>query len=155
MGDLPDRGAGARSARSKRLNVEPSERSADWVREVVAAVNEGDAQRLAHLTGPDVEFHSVFAASEGRVYRGQDGFEQFFQDTEAAFDGFRVDLRGFQQLPGDQLLVEMLMTVRGRASGVPIEQLVWQVWTFKDGRPWRNEAFFARDQALEAAALRE
>ncbi len=123
------------------------------VRDVVDSVNERNADKIIELTHPDVEFLATIARAEGRRYRGRQGFAQFFSDVDDTFSSFEIALRGWEELQDDVLLVELVMTAEGRSSGVPIVQPVWQLWTLRDGVPWRNEAFSARELALEAAGL--
>ena len=44
---------------------------------------------------------------------------------------------------------------RGRGSGVGLERNWAQVWTFRNGRIIRMEAFRTREEALDAVALSE
>jgi len=50
---------------------------------------------------------------------------------------------------GDEILP------RGRASGVDVEHLIFQVWTLRDGRIVRAAMFCDEEAALEAARLAE
>ncbi len=47
-------------------------------------------------------------------------------------------------------------TARGKSSGVEVDALVWNLWTFRDGRPIEVK-YFGEDRAaaLEAAGLSE
>ena len=49
----------------------------------------------------------------------------------------------------------MRVTGTGRASGIPIENATGNVYDFADGKIQRIRIFFDRNQALEAAGLRE
>jgi ketosteroid isomerase-like protein len=57
---------------------------------------------------------------------------------------------------GDKVLAFIRTGGRGQASGVEVEAYVWNVWTFRDGKPveW---TYFGEDRgaALEAAGLSE
>jgi ketosteroid isomerase-like protein len=44
---------------------------------------------------------------------------------------------------------------RGRQSGVEVNMEFFQLWTFDDGKVIRGQGFLDRDEALEAAGLRE
>ena len=49
----------------------------------------------------------------------------------------------------------MCVTGTGRASGIPIENPTGNVYDFAEDRIRRIQIFFDRNQALEAAGLRE
>jgi ketosteroid isomerase-like protein len=51
--------------------------------------------------------------------------------------------------------VRMRRKLRGRSSGVEVDYDYWAVFTFRDGKIARTEWFEGRDDALEAAGLRE
>jgi hypothetical protein len=56
---------------------------------------------------------------------------------------------------GDRVFVWQRTIGRGVASGVDV---VWEgayVWTLREGKIIRVQIFFGRDEALEAAGLRE
>ena len=56
---------------------------------------------------------------------------------------------------GDRVLVVTNHRAKGRASGVPISQQTTQVMTLRDGKIVRQDFFANRDEALDAAGLRE
>ena len=56
---------------------------------------------------------------------------------------------------GDQVLAVIREREVGRASGVPVEMTHLDVWTLADGKVTQLQAFDDREQALEAAGLRE
>jgi ketosteroid isomerase-like protein len=56
---------------------------------------------------------------------------------------------------GDRVLVVTNHRAKGRASGVPISQQTTQVMTLRDGKIVRQDFFANRDEALQAAGLRE
>ena len=47
------------------------------------------------------------------------------------------------------------MRACGRGSGVEVEMEYWQVWLFRDGKAARWEEYLDRQEALEAAGLKE
>ncbi len=122
----------------------------ELVRKICDAVNARDPDRLAELTHPDFRFESVIAGSEGRDYRGREGLQQFFDDIAETFKAFAITVEGCEMRNSETLLVSLTMRAKGRSSGVPIVQPVWQVWTYEDGSPWRNQAFLRRDEAIRA-----
>jgi hypothetical protein len=55
----------------------------------------------------------------------------------------------------NQLVVSMTNRGRGKASGVETTWGAWLVWTIRDGRAVRGQAFMRKGDALEAAGLQE
>ncbi len=129
-----------------RENLELAERVAD-------ALNRRDLEVLEELFHPDFEFHSAIARAEGGVYRGVEGMRQYFRDVDAAWERLRIDLEDVREV-GEQLLVLWRVTATSR-SGIPLDQVIAQVWTWRDGMPWRNESFTDVREAFKAAGLRE
>ena len=57
---------------------------------------------------------------------------------------------------GDKVLAFIRTSGRGKASGVDVEAYVWNLWTFREGKP-AEWTYFGEDRvaALEAAGLSE
>jgi hypothetical protein len=51
--------------------------------------------------------------------------------------------------------VALKLDAAGRASGIQAELRIFQAWTIRNGRLVRLESYLSRDEALEAAGLRE
>ncbi len=117
------------------------------------AVNRRDIGLIEELFHPEFEFHSAIARSEGGVYLGPEGIRQYFRDVDAAWEYFRIEVEDVREA-GDQLVVLWHVRAMSRA-GVPLDQVAAQVWTWRDGRPWRNESFTDVQEALEAVGLSE
>ena len=56
---------------------------------------------------------------------------------------------------GDRLIVATRWSGHGGGSGVPVNQLLFHVYTFRRGLVINQEDFADRSEALEAAGLRE
>jgi hypothetical protein len=56
---------------------------------------------------------------------------------------------------GGRAFMRVRVTGRAKASGIELHQIVFHLWTFQDGMPWRCEVFFEEKPALEAAGLSE
>jgi ketosteroid isomerase-like protein len=71
-----------------------------------------------------------------------------------AFEDFRLEPQQVLDL-GDRVIGVVRMTGHGAGSGVPVSQVVFQVYTFRAGLVVKQEDFGTLDEALEAAGLRE
>jgi ketosteroid isomerase-like protein len=54
---------------------------------------------------------------------------------------------------GDQVLVTVYYSARGRGSGIEYEERLFDVYTFSDGQCVRKREFRERSEAVEAAGL--
>ena len=127
----------------------------DLVRLGVDAVNHRDLATLDALWTEEGEFHSTFAASEGRVFRGPQRFRDYFDTVDEAFDDMRVEVEEVTDVGEDRLVVVLRVSGRGKGSGVNVEQHNGQVWTFVDGKVARIDSYMDRADAFEAVKLLE
>lgn len=88
---------------------------------------------------------------EPDTYRGHEGMRRYF----AAFEGLDevrfefVDAVG----AGDKVVATMRLRAKGTDTGIEVEQLAYQVWTVRNGKAVRVEAFADKSAALEAAGV--
>jgi ketosteroid isomerase-like protein len=54
---------------------------------------------------------------------------------------------------GDQVLVTVFYSARGRGSGIEYEERLFDVYSFRDGQCVRKREFRQRSDAVEAAGL--
>jgi len=70
------------------------------------------------------------------------------------FEEFRAEPERFWDLD-DKVLVFVRTTGRGAASGAGFDIRIGHLWTLRDGLLVRGEGHASRDDALEAAGLRD
>jgi ketosteroid isomerase-like protein len=132
-----------------------------WVRRSYEIVNRRDFE-LA-LAAQDAEVVISYAADPaGRIppdlvgeFRGHDGFRRAWRAWLDSFKDLRLEPEEVTDLGGDRLLVAMRAVGRGTGSGVPAEQRGFTLYTFRAGKVVRHQFFVDRDQAEEAAGVRE
>ncbi len=123
---------------------------------ILDAMNAGDPDALIALTDPEIEFHSALASAvEGRIYRGRAGLSEYFEDINDAFGAVRWDQFEIVRHTGDNLVVMLHVAGEGRGSGVPLEKWFAQVWSLRDGKPWRNSVYPTLAEAFAAVGLSE
>jgi ketosteroid isomerase-like protein len=127
----------------------------ELLRLAVDAANHRDVATLDAIWSEQAEFHSTFAASEGRVFRGRQGTRDYFATLGEVFDDMRVEIEEITEAGEDRLVVMVRVTGRGKGSGVNVDQRNGQVWTFVRGKVARVDSFMSRAEALEAAGLSE
>jgi ketosteroid isomerase-like protein len=89
---------------------------------------------------------------EGAVRHGADSVIEFFREWAEPWDDLELDWQIHEAGP-DRALAIIDMRGRGRASGVPAEMRVGQLWSSRDGRVVRMEMYTDMDEALRAAGL--
>lgn len=132
-------------------------RPANW-RELGAAIflalNARDFDTLARMPiDPELEFRSVVAVAEGRIYRGLDGLRQWAEDIDGTWGDYHIEVVHMQEVGEDKAVVVVRNTGIAKASGVPLDMYTSQLWTFRGGRAWRNESFTDPRRAFEAAGV--
>jgi uncharacterized protein len=105
---------------------------------------------LAELP-PDFEW-LVPGFPGSQVARGPEATLDFFRDWIDQWEDLRVDWELEQSSP-DTVFAVVDMRGRGRASGVPVEERIAHLWTFRDGLAVELRAFTDPADALEAAGL--
>jgi ketosteroid isomerase-like protein len=123
---------------------------------LLAAINTRDFEALGEMPfHPDMEFHSVFAAAEGEIYHGIQGLREWAEAVDSTFDRFNNELIDFREVDDERAVVVVRATGQARASGVPVDALLTQIWTWRDGKMWRNQVFTDQREAFKAAGLSE
>jgi ketosteroid isomerase-like protein len=111
----------------------------------------------ADFFDPGVEYSRIGAVTpdmEGR-WRGLDELSTAMLEYLRPFSDLRIEAERIIDLSGDRVLVLTRHTARGKQSGVPIEHEAGDLFTLRDGKIVRYDAYWNRADALEAAGLRE
>jgi ketosteroid isomerase-like protein len=141
-----------------------SEENIGTLRFAFDAFNRGDVEGAFVHLAPDFEYiSSGWLPDSEHSYRGRDKFRQFLGWLADEFEDARLEAREFIDA-GDSvsdgrtvnlIVVSMATRGRGKDSGVEASWDFWHVWTFRDGQAVRGQGFMRREDALEAAGMRE
>jgi ketosteroid isomerase-like protein len=137
-----------------------SQENVEVVRRGYEAWNSGDVETALALFDPEAEI--LLAKDAGAVwgldlqdsYRGIDGFMRFLADFAEAWEDFRWEPAGYRDA-GDQVLVLIHLTARGRGSGIELDTDMAHLCNVRAGKVVRHETFMDRREALEAVGLSE
>jgi uncharacterized protein len=132
-----------------------SRENMEAVRRVFDAVNDRDIEAMQALFSEDGEFHSVLAASEGRVFRGHQGIRDYFEWFDDAFEEFRNEVEEVIEADENRVVALARFIARGRESGVVLDQPIGAVFSLLGGQVTRMESYFDRAEALRTAGLGE
>ena len=125
------------------------ESNAERVRRAHDCFRRGDADGLAGLCTPDVEFTSFVAEMEGRVYRGPQGIRDWLANVEETFDAFSSEVAAIEELGDRWVLAEIL--IRATVGGLPLEQRAFQLVELRGDRASRWTWHRTIEEALAAA----
>jgi ketosteroid isomerase-like protein len=134
-----------------------SEENVQIVRRVFDALESPDAAVRA-LWHPDVEFdvsRDIWGPLVGGGrYRGVEGVRSWMLDLYSGWE--KVDLSCVELIDaGEQVIAVLSVRGRGRVSGIELEYHPAGVWTLSQAKIVQVVWFTTRDEALEAAGLRD
>jgi len=127
-----------------------SQENVEVVRLSIDAYKRGDWDDATAYLAPDV----VWEVGQELPLRGPDAVREMWTRWNDGWE--RLDMDGEEIVDaGDKVLVVMHYRGRGRMSGVAVDQRVFEVHTFRDGKCVSKVDFETRGEALEAAGLSE
>jgi len=135
-----------------------SQENVEIVQRAYVALSQGDSDAIYDLAPPEFVVDFSRRLVDPFVLRGRDEALGFFlrESREGAWESSPV-WEPQELINADDKVVALIrFSARGKGSGVEVEAHVWNVWTFRDGKPVEFK-YFGDDQAaaLEAAGLRE
>jgi ketosteroid isomerase-like protein len=131
-----------------------SEENVEVVRKAIEALNRRDMPTARALWRSDAEID--WSRSKGPlkgVYRGRGEIGKIQDEFWSTFEKVELEAHGFTQA-GSEVVVPNTAHLRGR-DGVEVIARSTFVYTVEDGQITRLRMFQERDEALEAAGLRE
>lgn len=127
---------------------------AEIVKRGLEAFNRRDADAMAELAHPDLEWVPITAAMEGRVL-SRDEIPELLRSIELDWEIFEAKPHEFYEL-GDRVLVLGTWQARGRGSGLELtSQRGGWVATIRDELMYRFRTYTDRAEALEAFGVGE
>jgi uncharacterized protein len=114
----------------------------------------GDIGAMLEVSTSDVEFVPAIAGGvEGGFTKGHDEFREFFDALAETWETFRLEVDEFREV-GDRVIGIGRLTAKGRGSELELDQPIYSVLWFRDGKVARMQSFLDRE-AAEAAASGE
>lgn len=118
------------------------------------ALNERDHGAFRELIPADMEFRSVAGAMEGRgVMVGPEEFLDFYESMRSTWDDLRWEIEEIRDAD-ERTAIAYRITGVARRSGIPLEQPLGQVWTWRRGEavPARVQIYMDPREAFAAVA---
>jgi len=108
----------------------------------------------------DEAFRDVHDGAEWKpphieAIRGKEAWLDAVSDWLDAADDWRIVIKNVSDLGGDQVLVESRNAIRGKGSGLEIDQAIWTVVAIRERKIAAISDFTDRSAALKAAGLSE
>jgi ketosteroid isomerase-like protein len=124
----------------------------ELIRAGFAAHNSGDLDALTRVYDEDAVFETLLLGT----HRGKEAIRLIYEENQKTLSGYTVDPVELIEA-GDRVVAVAQVSGVGQASQIAMEerdQFAF-VFTIKNGRVVREQAFRNKQEALEAAGLRE
>jgi ketosteroid isomerase-like protein len=131
-----------------------SQENVEIVRGCIGAFVQGDYERSMAALDPKIEY-DLSHFPDGKVYLGHNGVREAFRIWLGTWEDYRQELTELVDAGAEDVVVIVRERGRGKGSGVDVDQPVFAVWTIQDRKAARIRFFPTREDALEAAGLRE
>ena len=96
-----------------------------FARRALAVLEGDDVEPLLELCASGVELRPLIAGVEGDAYHGHDGVRRWFEELSSSFDERSAPITSFEAIADDALVAEVSLRLRGRGSGIEIDQPVF------------------------------
>jgi ketosteroid isomerase-like protein len=125
----------------------------DRVRRLFAAFNKRDWGAFSAQLDPEVEYTPV---EEHATYRGPEAFTEYLEQWLEAWETFSGEVEEIEITSAeDRAFIAMRLRGRGKGSGVAIDNRTFWSGELRGGRLYRISEYTGREEALDAAGLRE
>jgi ketosteroid isomerase-like protein len=136
------------------MTTETPSRNVEMVRRSLEAMEGGnrDAFRelIDQIAHPEVEWTPLIGTGVEGSYQGREQIANFFEDFVGSFE-VRYEDREIRAFGDRFVLLLARMRLKGRESGVEVDQELGSVYEFEDGLLRRGRAYPTHEEALAAA----
>ncbi len=137
-----------------------SQENIQTVREAAAAFNRGDLDAWLEYLADDIDYRAVEGALDdhGPIH-GKDAVRAYADDWIGTLDDFMDDFRiepvELIEAGEDKVIAVTRSSGRAKLSGVETHLTFAALYTVRDGKIARGREYWTKEQALEAAGLKE
>jgi uncharacterized protein len=131
-----------------------SQENVEVVRNAFEAFDRDDWDALLGYLGSEIEWVTTGQFVGGQLYRGHAGVRQFLDTLGREFDEFHAQPENFAEA-GDIVVADAHVAGIGKQSGASVELRFTVVASVRDGKIVHVRNFLEREEALQAADLRE
>jgi ketosteroid isomerase-like protein len=130
-----------------------SEENVETVRMALRALDRRDVDGYLRIASPNIEVITPASEMEGASV-GHAGMRRFFAELETSTKSSSFEVSEIRAV-GPRVLALFTLTIVGRTSGAKTSVDVAGVYSFEDNKVRRAHIYLEREEALEAAGLRE
>jgi ketosteroid isomerase-like protein len=133
-----------------------SEKNVEVVRRAVETFNERGFESVgtSELITDDFEFHEPPEQPAPRVARGREEVRKLAGEFDEAWEQHQSEPQEIRSVDADRVLLFTTERFRGR-DGIELEAPFAAIFTLRNGKIQRWQAFWNQQTALEAAGLTE
>jgi ketosteroid isomerase-like protein len=131
-----------------------SEENVEVVRRGHEAFQQGDLTAMLELVDPEVVCYVAAPLPDPGEYHGPEGLLRMIANWTEGFDEYVQRAEEYIEA-GDHVIAGVYTRATGTQSGVPVESRFWFLHTVRKGKLVRIGVHDTKQQALEAAGLRE
>jgi ketosteroid isomerase-like protein len=124
------------------------------VRRAYDALQRRDLVALEELADPDLEMDLSERVLNPATYRGGEGLLRFLGEVDELWASMDIAVEHVIE-HGDELLAVLMVTLKGRGSGVEMESRIAQRWTLREGRLLRMKLQPDADAAVAQFEARD
>ena len=121
--------------------------TAELVGAAYVALAKRDLDALAELAVPDFELDVTDRVFNPATYRGADGLRQFLAEVDELWESMDMEVERLVER-GDEVLALLLVNIKGRGSGLQLQDRIAQHWTAREGKLVRMRVRTDQDAAL-------
>jgi ketosteroid isomerase-like protein len=119
------------------------------------AFERGDIEWILQRCTPDIVIAQPPETPDATVYEGRTAMIEAVEGFPRDWEDFRLDLRELLDVSDDMVLSVCRNRGRGRISGLEMDTDMFYVHRIHAGKMDRMQIFLSREQALDAAGLKE
>jgi uncharacterized protein len=132
-----------------------SQENVEIIRKAAEVFNaEGPEAADRRFFADDVEFHDPPESPSPRLARGREAVRKQFNSFNEAWEKHRTELKEIRAVGTDKVLLVSVEHFTGR-DGIEVQAPAASVFTLRDGKVIRWEAFWEKQRALKALGLSE
>ena len=133
-----------------------SEENVKAVRDATAAFNRGDLDTWSEFWTDDIDYRAIEGAIDDRgPMHGKAAVRAYVQDWLDNFDNFRSEAVELLDAGEDTVIAVVRISGLAKLSGIETDLTYAALYTIRDGKIASGREYWTRDEALEAAGLRE
>jgi uncharacterized protein len=123
---------------------------ADTLKRAYGALDGGDIEGALGVLDDGAEWHEISTLPDAGVYRGRETIRRFLAGFMESWEEFVQEIEDVV-VAGDRVGLFIHLEARGRESGIVVDRRYAHVWTIRDGRGVRVDAY--DDPAVAREAL--